>query len=465
MFIKKLNINPLKHLSHYLIEQSGTILISFAIVVPILIMSLGLSLDYARAYLVQQRLQQAIDASALAAAASSDDPDIIEQKVLDFFEANYPPEKLGITIDPVVQVDGDSITVTANALYNTLFMRIIGIDDIDVNVDTTVQREVKGVEVVLVMDNTGSMATNNNISALRTAATNFVDIMFDRISDEDQIRIGLVPYSTSVNVGPYGLGEDLDGYSYDTPFVDNPHNLDYDTGDSDEWHGCVLAEDYSLDTEDHEGPWDMYRYCLDENENVVCDYNTQKVCTGKGKKKTCSNQRVARHPPNYICPETHVLPLTNDYDQLIDTIDSMQADGHTYGNFGMVWGYRLISPEYPFTEGASWDSNYWQKAIIMMTDGVNTMHPYYSAYGPTSDHNISANDLNERFAEVCENLKDKGVTIYTVTFSGGVDDETKEYYKECATSLSHYRDAPDQDNLINVFESISRELSNLHITQ
>ncbi|MEZ5919358.1 MAG: hypothetical protein R3D66_05475 [Alphaproteobacteria bacterium] len=39
------------------------------------------------------------------------------------------------------------------------------------------------------MDNTGSMATNNNISTLRTAATNFVNILFDRTSNLNYIRI------------------------------------------------------------------------------------------------------------------------------------------------------------------------------------------------------------------------------------------------------------------------------------
>ena len=459
--LKQRTFNPIR----YWQDVTGSIITAFALLAPILVGAVGLALDYSGAYLVQQRLQHAIDAAALAAAASSDEPQLIEQKVLDFFNANYPPEELGTTIDPTVIVDGDSVTVTADASYATFFLNLFGIEDLELDVNTTVQREVKGVEVVLVMDNTGSMASNDNIQTLREAAGSFVDIMFDRITDPEQIRIGLVPYSTSVNVGPYGLGEDTEGESYDTPFVDNPHLLNYDTGHDDEWHGCVLAQEYSLDTEDHEGPWSMYRYCRDENEEVVCDYYTSRSCTGSRYSRSCTDTRVAYRSPNYICPATHVVPLTNDYDRLNASIESMQASGHTYGNLGMVWGYRLISPAYPFQEGAGWTSNYWQKAVVMMTDGVNTMHPYYSAYGPTADHNITPDDLNERFAEICETLKNEGVTVYTITFTSGVDDETKQYYEECATSLSHYRDAPAQEDLIEVFQSISRELSNLHITE
>lgn len=157
------------------------------------------------------------------------------------------------------------------------------------------------------------------------------------------------------------------------------------------------------------------------------------------------------------------MPLSSVQQDLLDNIDTMQASGHTLGNYGMTWGYRVVSPEYPFEEAADWDNDIWQKAVIMMTDGVNTMHPYYSAYARTSDHDIDASDLNDRFEEVCENMKDDGITIYTITFAGGVNESTKDFYRDCATSEDQYYDAPSQDALIEVFETISRELSNLYI--
>lgn len=453
-----------KFLQNYKLHNSGAVALMFALLVPLLVGSSGIALDYARAYLVKQRLSQALDAAALAGAASATEADEIEQKILEFFAANYPEEKIGATFDPEVSIDGNEITVSGVAIYTTTFLRFLGIEEIDINSVTVVQREVQGLEVVLVMDNTGSMATNNNIATLRTAATNFVNIMFENTSNPEYVRIGLVPYSTSVNVGSYGLGENPDGSYYDSAFVNNPHDLEYDTDSSDQWHGCVLANAYPDDTDDNSETWDMYRYCLDEDENLVCDYYSEAYnCSGRGRRRTCSYRNVARNSPNYICPDTPVTPITSDQDALIESIETMDADGHTYGNYGMVWGYRLISPEYPFEEGAAWDSELWRKAIVMMTDGVNTMHPYYSTYGPTADHDISASDLNERFAEVCENLKDRDVIIYTVTFTGGVSEDTKDYYRECATSESQYYDAPSQDDLINVFETISRELSNLHI--
>ncbi len=455
------------HIKAFREQTSGAIAIMFALMVPVLIGVAGISLDYSMAYLVQQRLSQALDAAALAAAASATDEADIEARVQDFFDANYPPEKLGVTYDLDVQIVGDEVTVMGSARYNTRFLQVLGIDKVDVDAQTTVIREVQGIEVVLVMDNTGSMSTNNNIGALRDAASNFVYVMYGIDTDEGEaadpdnldsmvtrdaeyIKVGLVPYSSSVNVGPYGLGVDTEGDYYGDTFVNNPHGFEYTTdyNHSYKWLGCVLAHDYPDDTLDHEGPWDMYRYCRDEDDDPYCRLNYY----GNVSKK-----------PNYYCPRTPVVPLSTSPTDLKTSIDTMSAAGYTYGNYGMVWGGRVISPDFPFEEGVSWENEYWRKAIVMMTDGVNTMEYYYSTYGPTQDHSITPGDLDNRFAEVCDDLKEKGVIIYTVTFYSNVSESTKGFYRDCATSEDYYHDAPSQDDLVDVFETISRELSNLHI--
>ncbi len=416
----------------FLQKDDGVIAITFGLAIPAIIAAVGLSVDMAQAYLVHDRLARSLDASALAAASSSGDQETISQRFEDFFNANYPYSSLGEPYDLQLEIDDQVLTVSAKADVNTKFMRIFGYDTITVSTQSQVKRETRGIEVALVMDNTGSMSSNNNIGALRTAARNFVTILYDRAPDDESIKIALVPYSNSVNVGYYGLGENPDGSFYDTPFVNNPSNYEYSQSDNLQWRGCIEALDYPLDTQEATGSWDIYRYPSSSN-------------------------------PNNRCPRTTVLPLTSNQTNLFNTIDYMNANGHTLGNYGMVWGGRILSPEYPFTEGAQWNDEIWRKAIVMMTDGQNTVHPTYSAYGLTSNHSISVNDLNERFAEICTDLKSKGVLIYTVTFESNISESTKDYYRQCATDLSKYYDAPTQTDLIDAFETISNELSNLHI--
>ncbi len=501
----------------YCRQTRAAIVVMFALMAPVIVGAAGMALDFSQAYLVQQRLAQAVDAAALAAAASSSDPTVIEQKVAEFFAVNYPPEKLGATFDPVVTIVGDEVHVSGSASYYTYFLGVIGIDNIDVDAETVVQRDVQGLEVVLVLDNTGSMASNDNIGTLREASESFVNILFDSTTNANSIKVGMVPYSSSVRVGPYGLGEYPDGSTYGDGhvFVNLPDDMSYTTDyTSYDWFGCVVEhketgylpssthvagskgqlwdngagslnghgwdpargdnDPYDYDVLDnYEGPWDVYSYGRVIPKNYECDWysgyrNSRcNACNGSGGKCTTDYCFCYRYSgsggTNRNCPRALIQPMISDRDALVSHVATMTASGYTYGNIGLAWGARLLSPEKPFVEGTEWGNEYWRKAIVMMTDGNNTMESTYSAYWDTRKHDVSVTNLNQRFEETCEALKEKGVTIYTVTFTSGINADTKGYYERCASSIDQYFDAPTQEELVAVFERISRELSQLYI--
>ena len=517
----KHNIYLLKeNIRRYGVNTVGAVAVVFGLMVPVLVGAVGVSVDMAQSYLVKQRLGHALDAAALAAAASgSDDAAVIETQVNDFIEMNYPAEKIGATYDIDVQVVGSELSVSASARLDTSFMRIFGYDHVTVSSETVVQREVRGLEVVLVLDNTGSMSTNDNIGALRTASESFVNILFDRVNDPEDVKVGLVPYSNSVRVGRYGLGLNPDGTQYadGDVFVTLPAGVSYtnDYDSHDDWYGCVVGhmdnayydptsthepnskgqlwrdsgnwrghgwnpgsssnDPYPQDTEDsYEGPWDIYMYGKIISDGQRCsDYSGLSNsrcsdCTGYYGRCNSTYCYCWKSTPNQQCPNAMVLPMTSDQDALLTRIDEMEPNGNTAGNVGMLWGYRLISPEPPFEEGAAWDSDEWDKAVIMMTDGANTIDSGstgYSYYGPGSKNNMTVTRMNDRFLEICDAMKAKDILVYTVTFYSNIDDDTKDYYRACATDPSKYHDAPSQEELVEVFEKISRELSNLHIKQ
>lgn len=484
--------NIIQKIKKYHHHQSGVVAVAFGLMIPVIIGATGVSVDMAQGYLVKSRLAAAIDAASLAAAASgSDDEGEIEAIVNDFIDANYPDGRIGEITSIDVSLNGDEVEVTASARLNTSFMRVFGYQNMDVEATTIVQREVRGLEVVMVLDNTGSMNTNNNIGTLRTATTDFIEILFASVSDPEYVRIGLVPYASSVNVGPYGLGVDMEGDSYGTAFVDPPisdeyegyynglnqytgnhygideDDLEYDTSAKGQWHGCVLAEDYSLDTEDHDGPWEMYRHDYNGNDFYANNdyYNRRSQYDS-----TYAEVYNAFYGPNLYCPQQPIVPLISDEDFLLDAVDNMTASGATLGNFGMVWGWRVISPEEPFIEGSDYEDQQWDKVVLMMTDGDNTMSNVYSAYGLSNEHDVDAGDLDDRFAETCDNMKAAGILIYTVTFDdstdgSGVDADTVELFRDCASTAANYNNAPSQQKLEEVFEKIARELSNLRIKQ
>jgi Flp pilus assembly protein TadG len=539
-------------------QRAGTVIVAFAIMAPVIIGTGGAAMDFAEAYLVRQRLGNALDASALAAAASSSDPDTVRDRVHKFFEANYPEDKIGVTYDLDVRQDGDDVTVSAKADYNTSFLRVLGIDKITVSRSTTVNKQVRGLEVVMVLDNTTSMDESagnhqSKMEALKAAALTFTDTLMGKDGHTNNtVKMGMVPYSSSVNVGPYGLGKTPAGGSYDGgyTFVNNPDGLSYNMNSSNAWHGCIL--EYGIANEnmefqdpnpsdttnlteagDGDGPWNMYRKascsnkqscassvngsckktstrgpgdcieygngsctrshqeqgscrkwntdrrgnrttCKTYNYTTVCD-EYQQVCT---KYCTSYNQICTRYEttrscsvssPNTYCPVVPIQPLTTSKQSIVSAINAMTSNGYTLSNIGMVWGYRVISPERPFAEGAAWDDKNWRKVLILMTDGMNSMSGY-TAYGPPdlALDNIDNGDLDTRLSDTCENMKTDGISIYTVTFStaaGDIDETTQDLYRGCATSPDKYYHAPTQEALATAFENIGKELANLHISQ
>src|SRR5690606_14197941 len=124
--------------------------------------------------------------------------------------ANYPDGALGDPFDLDIVQDDLVITVSAKANVETTFMRVTGIEYITVEARAVVRKDLRGLEVALVLDNTGSMwstsGTRTNIRALKDAARDFVNIIYDRVEEEDQIKIAIVPYAAMVNPGAAAPG-------------------------------------------------------------------------------------------------------------------------------------------------------------------------------------------------------------------------------------------------------------------
>jgi len=434
-------------LRHFVVDHTAATAIIFAMSMPMFIAAAGIAVDLAQAYNIKTRLGNAVDKAALAAGSTTGSLSDIEAQVYRFIEANYQEDRLGETYDIEVTFGDGTVRVAASARVPTTFMRILGQDYVDVSQETIVKRELAGVEVALVLDVTGSMA-GNNITALRTASTNFLNIMFSRISDEEYLRIGIVPFSMSVNVG--AAGNDFVNWP-STDAYKTASSIVYDsgtTGTTTNWRGCILERSSPRDTNDDETPkWGMYRY-----PRICSQYNSNGTC------RTYSNNN-----PNNGCTMSRIVPLTNSQSTLQTSINNLTANGNTYINVGLVWGWRVLSPTAPFTEGSEYGDPDWSKTIILMTDGNNEPLSTYSAYGANSS--VTATQLNNKMMTVCSNAKAAGVTIYTITFQSGISNSTRTLFRQCASDESKYFDAPSNQDLITAFENIANQLSQLHIVK
>jgi len=497
----------LSWIRNFIDNRSGAVAVAFGLAIPVMVSAVGVAVDIGQSYLVRERLSRALDAAALAAAAmGTDDTARIEAKLNDFMDANYPSDKIGYTVDlQVLPAEGDDLRVSASAQLDTAFMNIFGMPHVLVEVETTVQREVRGVEVGLVLDVTGSMA-GANIASLRTATLSFIDIIFDRVDDPDDLRVALIPYSASVNVGSIApqIVDDLPEFPPGTERLYTADDNNTTTADDLNWRGCVRARATPNDVEDNDlatgglfEPFWWNATLTDANDNRWWqDANSNGVYNGVSENRVsfqytnyadmtnnnsdCNNART----PNLGCPEHNpIVPLTSNESVLATAAGRLKhwCRGGTFGNQGMIWGWHVLSPTLPFDQGAAYDNPLWKKFVIMMTDGDNQFFDKPSTPGSTSDDtsygrlsegvlgttNLAAarTVLNERFEEICESMKDEGITIYTITFASSINDTTRGYYERCATDETKYHNAPTGADLVSVFEDIAREISNLHITQ
>ncbi len=434
--------NPAGLLKHFGRDRRGAVAIIFALCLIPLCLAGGAAIDLGRAYLVKSRLGYALDAAGLAVgAATTNDEAELALVMQSFFEANYPADELGVPATPTLVITDSEVELYATADVDTTLMNVVGIHSLTVSAESLIIRETKGLEVALVLDNTGSMGTTK-MNDLKDASGIFLDILFGDDDENDLLKVAVVPFSGTVNVGT----------DFDTGYLKSSFdNNDWDPAD---WGGCVMARSGNRDRNDatpntNAKRWAGYLWPSDRNNNWP------PVRSYKG--------------PNEDCP-VPILPLTSVKADVEDRIDDMFSDGITHINYGLVWGWRVLSSKAPFTEGVGYNNEEFNKAIVLMTDGENFYGgSSFGAYGYLSDGNLGTTsssaaiaELNARTATVCTNIKDKGIIIYTITFQ--VNSGTVQSLMEnCATDPSKYFNSPDASTLETTFRAIGRELSNLRI--
>jgi len=189
-------------------QRKGAVLVWFAISVVPLIIAIGVGIDITRAYAVKARLGAALDDAGLAVASTSNQSIDLTARLNTYFYGNFPTTGIGTatTINMVTDAaNPNAIDVTATATVPTLFMQIAGFGTITVAATAQITKEPTGLEVALVLDNTGSMLDSysgtTNMAAMTADAAQLVNILFGSNSTNSKLKISLVPFVTAVNPG------------------------------------------------------------------------------------------------------------------------------------------------------------------------------------------------------------------------------------------------------------------------
>ncbi|MFV0298787.1 MAG: pilus assembly protein TadG-related protein, partial [Hyphomicrobiaceae bacterium] len=418
-------------------DTRGVTAILFVLSLFAVIGAVGLSIDGARVYGAQQRLQSSVDAAALAAARTAAlggttaeveatfnaylESQLVNEPDLKVTNINIVPESRTVTAD----VDG---TVKAT------IMQVMGFDVMNLNVGATVQFGLNRIEVALALDNTGSMS-GSKLDALKDSAKRLVDTLMDRSPEPGAVRFSLVPFAQYVNVGV-----DKRGASW--------LSVPADYSEQENW-----CRDVSPVLSKSNCRNETYTYYNDgvpqTGTQEVCDYTygepvytctpvtntyTWKGCVGsRNYPENVQDSSYSTPIPglmNTDCSNT-IQPLTDDRSLLQSAISNMNASGETYIPAGVMWGLRTLTKQAPYDESAgvskSANGEPIKKFLIIMTDGANTKSPKYPKHNGTDA--TLANTLTN---ESCDAAKAANVRVFTIAFD--VTDTTiKNVLRSCAT--------------------------------
>jgi len=424
------------HLGRLVRDQRGAVMMIVGLAIIPLFAAIGLAVDAGRGYMLKSKLSYAIDAAGLAGGRAFE-TDNREADIQMFFDANFPEGYMGAQLEeghPLVAFDDEENTVTieATATVPTRFMRVAGIDEMAISARTVIQRELRGMELVLVMDNTGSMRGGSKITAMKDAATTLVDILYGARDEVPNFWVGLAPYAAQVNIGdhrtdwlvqqafdPDAAWQNADPDSSER-FGHHPDHYQPTT-----WKGCVEARDYPRDSNDdppsvenwypylwrttidlYENPhwepptsdedgdgdvdeddWDEY-YDEDDPATWGPYLNGDNDWDPNGPQselKEANSYQNEGTGPNLGCGPA-ITPLVASRTTVQAGIDEMQPwhRGGTFSNQGLAWGWRILSPRWQGLWGGdtpaelpfAYTEPNMEKVIILLTDGVNQWYDW-----------------------------------------------------------------------------------------
>ena len=486
-------------------NRRGGMTVPMALMITALMAMTGLAVDGSRAFLARDKFQAALDAAALAVGSTYGDDAKLDALATGFVQRNFSMAGTEL-VDVTVTSTSEDVVVRGEFILDTYFMQVLARESLTLSARTEVKRAGGGLMVSMVLDNTGSMWSSNNIGALRTASQALVDHVFDGETVEDDLRFAIVPYAAAVNPGTV---------SDDLVAVPRPHGM-VNAGDETAWKGCVMerwSANSLADTPPSTDTWTPYWFPAGSDNNYT-DGDAASIVPGGA---INTNQITG---PNIGCP-TPITPLTKHKGTVDAALSSMTAwnRGGTLTDIGMAWGIRVLSPGLPFSESATevdvengqpiWDSPRWRRAIVLMTDGEssfynfpgggsanqegtspNSSHPSasdYTAYGRWNEtgsnakaifdsapgyvradgttDNSTRGKINRRIFDLCTAAKAQGIIIYTVVFTSRVGQDTRDMYRACASDPGKYWYAPNQTALTAAFEQVGSDLSKLRITR
>ncbi|MEC5343031.1 TadE/TadG family type IV pilus assembly protein [Brenneria populi] len=495
-------IKPVRFLLTLQRDQRGAVALTYLLCFPLILLALLGSIDFIRYSMAQSKLQNALDTAVISAGrnldtftpvAGSEDEASWRADAISYFFSNMPRNFLGssVTEDRVTitysEETDDSGNATGGQLVQmsavgTLPLLVTGmIERTSFNLAATneaVRRTRNDLEMVLALDNTGSMSNENRIGKLKTAATSLVNTVLGAAAQKDggdsKSYIGIVPFADTVYIGqdkkhwlsadaqalPYIAADKYWGGCVVEPYVNGTFKAkpgkpgDFEplmtVGTLSEANGLVttdkLKEKYASDHGIDVKRITSFKILSSPTPTIRGDRAIQIMLNGSGDMVP----KFAFNPDwlytsnmnnryDFCLASREMTFLSNDESNLAQKIGAMDIDGGTVIPLGLLWAWRMLDPAWKGDNG--WGDAEkprdpalgLQKVIVLLTDGNNGLDPNESKSATNGvvidgERNISGSyTVKYNYQATVSGSLLTGADSYTSSFSN-LNDDNAAYF-------------------------------------
>lgn len=451
-------------------DDAGGITIFVLILFILVLLVGGMAVDYQRHEMARADLQNALDRGVLAAANRNQLYDTSGAITLDeqarSLVADYMASRTrliegspALAAQVLAKPGGREVRASAGYPLNTLFLRMMGLNTLDVQVESAAVQAVPKLEIALVLDISGSMgrpstsSPGTKLDQLKVAAKEFLDVVLTADTAE-QTLISIVPFSQQVNLPRW------------------------------------MADMYDIDRH-HD-----YASCIDFHS---IDFSTTAMPLDPGPPYQQA-QHFIEYNGRYACPAaaSAITPFGNDLTALKGAIDRLVTENYTATYMGMKWGAALLDPSsrpivsamvadgrLPLTFAnwpRDWNDPSVRKIVVLMSDGRNTRLDeirddvynrrsvdYWNRFAPRWGEKYAVID-NDRggqgdvlLRQICDQVKLGGnTTVYTIGFELAGEPVAEAALENCATALTTFY-LVDGIEIATAFRNIADEIVNLKL--
>jgi Flp pilus assembly protein TadG len=431
-------------------SERGNVSIMAGIAAVPLFLAGGAAIDYERAINTKTMLQASLDSAALFAAQTSiTDDTALTNASKPYVTTNYNNTGEAALLNYSAHYDqpNSSIKVTGQASLKTWFMAIVGQTDLVVTAFSTVKRGGSKLEVAVVLDNTGSMAQSGKITAERDATNSLLSYFQALAKNPDDIYVSLIPFDVGVNVGTSNLASNWVGWNDFGACTDNRgRSINLSTRQQCSGNGYTWT---LLTAAQRAANWDG---CVTDRGDPTS--------TGLGDPDTTvivpsiANTSTLFPAVNSATCVQQAMSLSNNWAAMTPVVNAMQPMANTNQAIGLAHGWMSLMGGGPYTVPALNPLYTYKKAVILLTDGLNTANRWTNS--------TSVIDAREKLT--CDNLRAAGITVYTVQVNTGSDPQS-DILKYCATDPAGYFYLTNAAQIQTAFASIGQNLAKMYLSE